>query len=169
MRTLTCLIVFLAAIPARAAQLHQQYVGQSGCATEFKSAINHYGIRLDKRSRTRLEAQVFKGKTILMIVQYSSDSDTCGVVRDVIETQRPDRAFVWDCIDKEHPRTVVIGTWPVEHTGISRPPFKAWRIDLEELKFVRLHVPVTCTAQGYGGSDAGGDLATWARKRSVRR
>lgn len=169
MRTLACLIVFLSATTcSRAANRYQEYVGQSGCAVEFKSSISDYGIRLDQSQRARLEAHVFESKTILTIVQYSSDSDKCGIVRDVIEAQGPDRAFVWDCVDKQHPRTVVVGRWPVEHTGLSSPALEAWRIDLKQLKFVRLHVPVMCTARSYAGSDRGGDLATWARKRAAK-
>jgi len=169
MRTLACLIVFFAAVPSRAANLRQGYVGQSGCAAQLKSSLNDYGIRLDKSKRARLEAHVFKGKTILTIVQYSSDSDQCGIVRDVVQARRPDSAFVWDCVDKRRPQTVVVGTWLTEHTGIPGLALEAWRINLHELKFVRLDVPVTCNAGNYAGSDRGGDLATWARKRSVRR
>lgn len=166
MRALGCLIVFLSVVSFGAATLQQRYVGRSGCDTEFKSSLNDYGIRLDSRQRTRLEAHAFKSKAVLAIVQYSSDSDQCGIVRDAVQSRRPGSSFVWQCVDKRFPHAVVVGTWPAEHSGVSGPASEAWRIDLKDLRFVHLNGPVICKAGNYAGADHGEDLATWARARS---
>jgi hypothetical protein len=162
---LACFAILLAPLSAKADDIRQKYVGQSGCAPEFKKSANDYGIRLAKNQRARLEAHVFQSKAILVIVQHSNDTDKCGIVRDAIKSQATDRSFVWDCVDKLNPSEVVVGTWPSKHQSVSGPAIKAWRIDLKQLKFLRLNVPVVCDAGNYAGSDEGGDLATWSRKR----
>jgi hypothetical protein len=102
-KVLACMVVLLAAFPSKAADLHSHYVGKSGCSAEFKSSINDYGIRLDKSKDLRLEAHALKDKTIVSIVQYLSNSDRCGVVRDAIGAERPATSFVWECFDKTAP------------------------------------------------------------------
>jgi hypothetical protein len=102
-----------------------------------------------------------------MILQRSNDADTCGVVRDLIQTHSVN-AFVWECVNQRAPTDVVVGTWPMNHRGVSGPATDAWRIDLNELKFVHLSVRATCKAINYAGPDEGGDLASWARKRAAK-
>lgn len=145
-----------------------KFVGKSGCVSELNSPQGHYGIRLDKTQRARLEAHVFENESILTIVQYSSDSDKCGTVRDVIRSRPAGSSFVWQCVDRHEPSEVVVGTWLPKHAGVSGPAEEAWRIDLKKLRFVRLHVPVTCDAGNYAGFDKGEDLVDWARKRSTK-
>jgi len=111
---------------------------------------------------------VFKGKTILVIVQRRSETDKCGTVRDVVESKPTDTSFVFDCVDKKNPASVVVGTWPAKHPGVSGPAVEAWRIDLEDLRFTRLIAPVTCKAGNYAGSDEGDDLSSWTKKRVAR-
>ncbi len=169
MRTLlACVIIFFAVPCAKATDLLQKYVGRSGCAPELNSPLGRYGIRLDENKRAYLEAHVFKNETILAIVQHSSDTDQCGIVRDAIQSQRTDSSFVFECVDKKDLSAVVVGTWPAEHPSVSGPAVEAWRIDLKELKFVRLSVPVACNAGNYAGSDEGDDLAGRARKRAAK-
>jgi hypothetical protein len=151
----------------RAANLQQKYVGQSGCAAEFKSAINREGIRLDKSQRADLETYAFKSVTILLIVQHASDRDLCGVIRDVVSFLQPNY-LVWECVDPKHPSAVVIGTWPAKHRGVSGPAIESWEVDLSKLRFIQLHTHVTCRSRSYAGADDGGDLATWAKKRGAR-
>jgi hypothetical protein len=163
-----CLLFLLFAPWAKATGLREKYVGRTGCAPEFKSALNHSGIRLDGNQRARLEAHEFRAGTILVIVQYKDETDQCGTVRDAIESQRTDTSFVWECVDKRNPSAVVVGTWPAGQQGTSGPAVEAWRIDLKQLKFDRLTGGASCSAPSYAGSDEGDDLASWARKRAVK-
>jgi hypothetical protein len=165
----TVFVVFLFSCCLGATDVRHKYIGKSGCLSEIASPLNQYGIRLDRKQRTRLEAREFKNETILTLVQYSSDADKCGVVRDAIESQSSDRSFVWECVDKGHPSDVVIGTWSPKHPAISGPAIDAWRIDLRELRFVRLNTQVACNAENYAGTDEGEDLAVLARKRAAHR
>lgn len=162
-----CLLIVLFAPWAKASGTHGKYVGYSGCAPEFKSALNHSGIRLDKTRRARLEAHRFRTGSVLLIVQAEADTDPCGIVRDAIESRTTDTSFVWECVDERNRSAVVVGTWPAGQTASSGPAVEAWRIDLKQLKFERLPGPVSCSAPSYAGSDDGSDLATWARKRVV--
>jgi hypothetical protein len=163
-----CLLFLLFAPCAKATGLREKYVGRTGCAPEFKSALNHSGIRLDGNQRARLEAHKFRAGTILVIVQYKDETDQCGTVRDAIESQPTDTSFVWECVDKLNPSAVVVGTWPAGQQGISGPAVEAWRIDLKQLKFDRLTGGASCSAPSYAGFDEGDDLASWARKRAVK-
>jgi hypothetical protein len=165
---LACFIMFLVAPFAKANDLRQKYVGRSGCTPELNSSVNDYGIRLDKNQRARLEAHAFKSETILTIVQYSSDADKCGIVRDVIASQHTDSSFVWECLNKRDPLAVVVGTWPAKHPSVSGPAVEAWEIDLKRLRFARLNVPVACDSGNYAGSDESGDLATWVERRAAK-
>ena len=63
---------------------------------------------------------------------------------------------------------MVVGTWPAKHPEVSGLAVEAWRIDMKQLRFVPAHGRVTCKAADYAGSDEGGDLASWAKKRSVK-
>ena len=167
MRTLLLgFFIFLSGTLANATDLRQKYVGQSGCAPEFKSAQNRYGIRLDKNTGTRLEAYEFKARTILVLVQHGSDTDACGIIRDVVQSEPTDTSFMFGCRDKRNPSGVVVGTWPREHPSVSGRAREAWRIDLKELGFHRLDVPVECYAKSYAGTDNGDDLAKLARRRA---
>jgi hypothetical protein len=165
---LFCLLFFLFVPWANATNVRQKYVGRNGCAPEFKSQLNHSGIRLDKNQHARLEAHEFRTGTVLVIVQYNDDTDQCGTVRDAIESQPTDTSFVWDCVDKRNPSAVVVGTWPSGQQSTSGPAVEAWRIDLRQLKFDRLTGSVSCSAPSYAGIDEGDDLATWARKRAIK-
>jgi hypothetical protein len=152
---------------ANGTDLRQKYVGRSGCAPEFKPSLNRYGIRVDKDTGTFLEAYEFRTGTTLVLVQHRTDKDTCGTIRDVIQSQPTDRSFVWECLDKRNPSAIVVGTWPSEHPSVSGPAIEAWRIDLKQLRFYRLKVPVVCDAGNYAGPDNGDDLANLARKRTA--
>jgi hypothetical protein len=152
----------------KASGQRDKYVGKSGCASELNSPKGHSGIRLDKTQRARLEAHVFENESVLTIVQYSSDADKCGIVRDVVRTRPAGNSFVWECTDRNFPSAVVVGTWPPNFMGVFGPALEAWRIDLKKLRFVRLDVPVTCDAGNYAGPDEGDDLVGWARKRSAK-
>jgi len=160
------MLVFLVATWANATDLRQKFVGQSGCATEFKSVQNRSGIRLDQNSRTFLRQYQFKSGTILIIVQHGGDSDACGTIRDVIESKPTDTSFVWDCLDRTNPAAVVVGTWPSEHPSVSGRAREAWGIDLKQLRFHRLNLPVDCYAKSYAGPDNGDDLVKLARRRA---
>lgn len=164
---LACVIIFGATMSVRADNLRQKYVGRSGCTAQFKLALNHEGIRLDKSQRADLEAYAFKGETILVIVQHASDGDQCGVIRDAVSFPQPNYP-VWECVDTRHPSSVVIGTWSAKHRGVSGPAIESWDVDLSKLRFIPLHTPVTCRSRSYAGADDGGDLATWAKKRGAR-
>lgn len=163
-----CLLFFLFVPLAKATSVRQKYVGRTGCAPEFKLALNHSGIRLDRNQRARLEAHEFRAGTILVIVQYKDEADQCGTVRDAIESQPTDTSFVWECVDKRNPSAVVVGTWSAGQAGTSGPAVEAWRIDLKQLKFDRLTSGATCSASSYAGSDEGDDLASWAKKRAAK-
>jgi hypothetical protein len=166
---LASLPLFMVAGGAKATDLRQRYIGRSGCAAVVNSPGGHYGIRLYKEKRAYLEAHEFKNETLLAIVQRSSDTDECGIIRDVVRSGQGDSSFVFECVDRRNPAAVVVGTWPAEHPSVSGPAVEAWRINLQELRFVRLHARVSCSAGDYAGSDEGDDLADLARKRAVKK
>ncbi len=162
-------IIFVLVPWAGAGTLRQKYIGQSGCSREFESSIGRYGIRLDRSQRAFLEAHTFKNKTLLLIVQCSTDEDKCGIVRDVVKSREEDKSFIFDCIEKSNPSAVVIGTWSESHKAASGAAVEAWKINLDELRFTRVNVPVVCKAGDYAGNDEGGDLASWAKERSAHK
>jgi hypothetical protein len=76
--------------------------------------------------------------------------------------------FEFVCVDCGRPSVVVVGTWPEKNNASSGTAVEAWRIDLKELNFVSVNKKVTCVRRSYEGSDAGEDVATWARKGIAR-
>lgn len=143
-----------------------KYLGQSNCLPELKSA-DHYGIRLDKSQMAYLDAYQWKGKNILAIVQHNHGDESCGTIRDVIQSRNPRSSFIFECSDNTS--DVVVGTWPETRRSTRGLAVEAWKIDLKDLKFVPIKAPVHCINQDYSGNDEGEDLVMWARKRAAKR
>jgi hypothetical protein len=167
-RTCTGLIVFaFLTVFAFSQDGKQEYVGKSGCLPTLGWAPGSYSIRLDNNRRTSLRAYTVHRHNLLFIVQYTSDQDRCGIVRDVVRPKDATSSFIWDCMDPTNPGTVAVGTWPSRHPAVSGPAVEAWGIDPDRQKFVPFHAPVKCF-NGFGaGADDGSDLITLARKRDA--
>ena len=161
------LILFFARLSI-ATDLHQ-YEGKSSCSPGLERGVGSYGIRLEKSQIARLEARTSNGNKILMIVQYSKESDECGIVRDIIRTPNDKVHFVFECMNPKSPSSVAVGTWPDGFRLTSGPALEAWRIELDGLKFVPLTGPVTCISGNYAGNDDGGDLVKSARRRAAKK
>jgi hypothetical protein len=146
----------------------RKYLGGSGCRPEFRRAPGLTGIRLDKAQQAYLKTYMVDHQNILLIVQFSGDQDKCGVVRDAVQPQDATSSFEWECSDNNNRSAVVVGTWPEKHPTVSGAAVEAWRIDLNELRFVHLNVPVSCYERSYAGPDGGEDLAGWARGRVAK-
>ncbi len=152
-----------------------RYIGQSNCSPQFDSAINRYGVRLDRNQRAYLTTYQFKDSEIIAIVQYEEDRidarKTCGVVRDVAQVEDKNSSVIWDCVDRRISGDVVIGTWPSKHPALSGPAVEAWRIDLEKLEFIEIERPqrfVHCRPESRAGNDDGLGLSDVAKKRIVK-
>lgn len=110
------------------------------------------------------------GKTkILLIVQFEDETDTCGVIRDVVQIRRISKDFEFSCVDLQAPADVVVGT--SRRNGSIKPvtAIEAWRIDLKEQKFIETRHKVTCTMESYAGEDDGSDLVDEAKKRASQK
>ena len=161
----TLATLILLAVSANAGSLKDRYVGKSDCIPELKSA-REYGIRLDESQHAYLFAYDVKDAHVLAIVQYQSEGAKCGVIRDIVESDRPEPSFIWECVDTKIPSDVVVGTRPSNHPSTTGPALEAWKVDLITLKFAPLQRKVTCNAGNYAGTDQGDSLADWARKRT---
>jgi hypothetical protein len=147
----------------------RQYVGKSSCSLGLERGVGSYGIRLDKSQIARLEARTSNGNKILMIVQYTKESDECGIVRDIVRASNGTAHFVFECVNPKSPSSVAVGTWPDDFRRASAPALEAWRIELDGLQFEPLIGRVTCTSRNYAGNDNGSDLVKWAKQRAAKR
>src|SRR5215469_1563602 len=111
--------------------IRTKYVGQSNCLPELKSA-DHYGIRLDKSQMAYLDAYQWDGKNTLAIVQHNQSDDSCGTIRDIVQSRDPHSSFIFEC--KDNSADVVVGAWPETHQSASGLATEAWKIDLKDLK-----------------------------------
>ncbi len=161
------LILFFA--PLSVATDFHQYAGNSSCSPGLERGVGSYGIRLDKSQIARLEARTSGGNKILMIVQYSKESDECGIVRDIIRAPDERVHFVFECVNPNSPSSVAVGTWPDDFRRTSGPALEAWQVELNPLKFVPLKARVGCISGNYGGNDDGSDLVKWAKQRAAKR
>jgi hypothetical protein len=161
-----CMGMLVVGTTVSADDLRGKYVGKTDCTQELRSAVGRYGIRLDSTQEVYLSAYPLKEAHILTIVQYGHGS--CGVIRDIVQSQDADSSFVWQCVDPKSPADIVVGTWPAKHPTATGPAVEAWIIDLKHLKFAPLVRRVTCSAGNYAGSDEGDSLADWARKRALK-
>jgi hypothetical protein len=163
-------MLVLVASAAGTDDLAKKYGGKSDCIPELKAASST-GIRLDRSQKAYLTAYALGDASVVTIVQYHDDAERCGTIRDVVQAEGKDDAFIWDCVDKRAPSAVVVGTWPAKHPKVTGPAVEAWRIDLKELRFIPVKQPsrfVRCSAPSYAGSDQGDGLSDWARKRADR-
>ena len=156
-------LLLLVSLPSNASDLQQKYVAKSSCGPGLERAVGSFGIRLDKHQIARLEARTSGGKKILLIVQYQKEWDKCGTVRDVIQSADDDASFIFDCVDDQHPGTIVVGTWRTPK--ISGRSLQSWRVNLDSLKCVPISQPLRFVPHFGAGEDDGSDLADWARKR----
>jgi hypothetical protein len=95
-RCLLALPLILFFTPLSVASDLHQYAGKSSCSPGLERGVGSYGIRLDKRQITRLEARTSNGNEILMIVQYTNERDECGVVRDIVQAQKDKVRLVFE-------------------------------------------------------------------------
>jgi hypothetical protein len=163
------IFLILAVAATGAEDLSKKYVGKSDCVPELSTASHKYGVRLDRTQVAYLSSYTLKDEDMLTIVQYGQEGDKCGVIRDVILAQHKDDSFVWECVNRRSPSAVVVGTWPAEHPKPRGPAVEAWRIDLKELKFIRVEQAsrlVYCRLERGGGNDDGLGLSDYAKKRT---
>jgi len=157
----------LAIVIAGADDLRSKYLGQSSCVSELQS--HRFNIRLDKKQNAYLATRQLNGRAVAMIVQYEKDKDECGVIRDIVQTQKADASFSVECVDPNSPNAVAVGTRQRNDRRLSGRAIEAWSVDLKDLRFVRISGPVTCSSwRSYAGSDQGEDLASWAEQRSAQ-
>jgi len=156
--------IFATAGCARAQEFKQRFVGKSPCAADIQSESSDFSLRLDKDQDLTLLYRDLSAVKVVMIVEPNGSGDHCGVIRDVVQITRVAKGFEFRCFDSHKPRDVIVGTGI--RNGNIKPitAIDAWRIDLKEKKFVETHDRVTCTAEGWGGEDDGGNLVDEAKK-----
>jgi hypothetical protein len=166
LKSVAFLIVLLAmAASTKAQTAKEKYLGKSPCAADLQSERPDFSLRLDKRTRTDLVNRNLAQSTLLLIVQYKDQSDSCGVIRDAVEIRHLSKVFHFDCVDPQAPHDVVVGTREADDQKLTGVAIDAWRIDLDKLVFNRLDHKVICTYKSYAGSDDGGDLVDQAKSR----
>jgi hypothetical protein len=164
MRICIFLFFLIAAVTAATAEdLQKIYVGKNTCGPELHKTRG-YGMRLDKSQNAYLSARIIDGENALMIIQYTKDGDSCGVVRDAIVSRDAKVSFEFLCVECSDPSAIVIGTWPDENNSPSSKAIEAWRINLKELIFSPISKQVTCFRETYHEYDDGEDIVHWARK-----
>jgi hypothetical protein len=167
-RLSSALFVLLVLPATLNADVAASFVGRNSCDPELKLATTRYGIRLDSSQNAYLMAYRLKAANILAIVQYEKKDETCGIIRDVVQSRDNDSSFVWECHSPKVRSDVVVGTWPAKHPSVTGPAVEAWQINLKTLKFEPMRGPVKCEAGNYRGNDEGDSLADWARERAAR-
>ena len=167
-RLLECIVLvgFLLTGSAVRAETQPQFVGKSGCDSQFKWGPGSYSIRLDRTQRAYLVAHRISGQNVLLIVQHKDDTDQCGTVRDAVRSARAAYSFEFNCVDGVKPSAVVVGTRREDDPKISGVADRAWLIDLDQLKFVRDQRKVVCERSSYAGADKGEDLVSMAKHRA---
>lgn len=148
--------------------LQNMYKGKSTCIPELRSPAERYGIRLDRTQNAYLTAYRLKDANFLAIVQFNATDDKCGVIRDVVQSKDLRSSFVWNCVDPNEPRDVVVGTWSGQHKRLSGPALESWKVDLKQLTFQSISGHVSCRAGSYAGADSGDGLSDWAKKRTAK-
>jgi len=141
-----CVVLMIIETTMSADDLRAKYVGKTDRTQDLKSAAGRYGIRLDSTQKAYLSAYELRQAHILTIVQYEHDHDSCGVIRDVVQSHGDDSSFVWECVDPKNPSEIVVGTWPAKHPGVTGPAVEAWSIDVTHLHFEPIRNGVNCDA-----------------------
>lgn len=169
-----CLLTLLALVGSRASaeDRWKSFIGKSNCIPELSSPINRYGVRLDRHKKAYVMVYKFKDSEIVTVVQYQdeskSDHQRCGVIRDVAQVHDNDSSVVWGCSDQRMPAEVIIGTWPAQQSKPYGMASEAWRVDLNDLRFIPVEQAakfVYCRPEGRG-NDEGNGLSDWARQHA---
>ena len=150
-------------------EFRQRFVGKSPCEAELKSDQPDFSLRLDKAQKTTLLYRDFSKAKILMIVQVTGDPEHCGTIRDLVVVHRVQKDFEFRCFDPKAPTDVIVGTAIRRGTSKQVPAIDAWRIDLNNQKFVEIQDKVVCSAQGWSGEDDGSDMVNEAKKYAAHR
>jgi hypothetical protein len=145
------------------------FVGSDACRAELTGHGPGFGLALDRRNRTSLEMRDLNGKPTLLLIQYKSDSDHCGTVRDIVVAPEVKDVFEFECIDRTDAKRIVVGV----HQGIGGArewkASKAWTIDFETLKLMPTKDAVVCLNYDYSGADDGTDIRSRAIARANRK
>jgi hypothetical protein len=147
-------------------QIQTRLVGSSSCTQELEHG--RFSVRLDKSQNAFIVTATTGGKHTAAIVQYSSAKDNCGVVRDVVQSERKSAYFELECSAAVAPTDVAVGIRNLSESGRKGYSLEGWRVDLKRLRFVRVGGKVFCTPSSYAGNDDGDDLATWAMQRGKK-
>jgi hypothetical protein len=147
------------------AQRTSSFMGKNSCELKLGNDVGSYSERLDASQNAYLEAHKVNGKYLLFIVQYPNKESSCGKIVDIAEAQQPGTHFEFDCEDLRAPKDVVVGLWPEKRRAFQGRALKAWKVDLNILRFVPISVSAKCVIRGGAGNDDGGDLRGEAEKR----
>ena len=162
---LTCLLWLCTQNAAKMDQELSTFIGSDACRSELRGAGSVFGMALDRRQQAYLEIRELNGKPTLLLIQYASEGDRCGKVRDIVIAPNPKDIFEFECIDRTIAKRVVIGV----HQGLpgahSWKASKAWLIDFEKLKLAPTNDSVTCLNYDYSGPDDGSDIRSRAAAR----
>lgn len=152
---------------AEAQTASQKFIGKSSCDPELQAKRPDFSMGLDKAQRTYLIHRYLSDEAVLMLVQLESESDRCGIIRDVVKIRNASEEFEFSCVDPQQPGDIVIGS--KKKNG--REPLyavEAWRIDPTQNRFERTTRKVRCTNENPLDSEGAGDLAEQARSRAAQ-
>jgi hypothetical protein len=152
---------------AKAQDFKQQYVGKSSCTLNLKGEYGDFSLRLDKTRNSELRALDSGNTQIALIIEYKKERPGCGIIRDVVQIAHlvKGKHFEFRCFDSHAPTDVVVGAVVRGYGNVKLvTAIDAWRIDLNEQKFLQTHDRVVCSADGFGGDDDGSDLVDAAKQ-----
>ncbi|HEX4486018.1 MAG TPA: hypothetical protein VH088_07115, partial [Terriglobales bacterium] len=99
------LFILLVSLATLKADVAANFVGRNSCSPEFRHSAR---IRLDSSQKAYLMAKRLKAANILAIVQYEKKDETCGIIRDVVQSRDNDNSFVWKCYSQKARSAVVV-------------------------------------------------------------
>jgi hypothetical protein len=164
-----CLLLSCSQADARQAPNFSAFIGSDACRSELVSTIPSFGVALDKSQKAFIETRQIDGRPTVLIIQYASDADRCGKLRDIVVASGPKDVFAFDCVDNSDPGRVVIGVHQGPKGSREWTAKKAWYIDFAKLRLTPTLDSVTCLNFDYSGADDSSDVRSRASARAKDR
>lgn len=142
------------------------WIGTDACRAELRGEGANFGLALDRKKEAYVEVRNIGGKPTLLVIQYASEDDHCGVLRDMLVAPDPKDTFEFECTDHADPKRVVIGVHQGSPSASHWNATKAWLVDFVRLKLAPTRDRVSCVNYNYEGSDDKSDIKTRAAARA---
>jgi len=164
-----CLLWLCAQDSAKTDQDLNAFIGSDACRPELRGDGSEMNLALARKQEAYFEVRRLNGKPALLLIQYASEIDRCGKVRDIVVAPNPKDVFEFECIDHTDAKRVVVGVHQGPPGARSWKASKAWLVDFEKLKLAPTNDSVTCLNYDYSGPDDGSDIRSRAAARQRKR